>query len=65
MDISVVITLHISAADSGTQNRSHYCTKSFRSPGWKLMTRCWKKRGGILSILEIENECEAESEGWR
>lgn len=45
MDISVVITLHISAADSGTQNRAHYCTKSFRSLGWELMTCCWKKRG--------------------
>lgn len=60
MDISVVITLHISAADSGAQNRAHYCTKSFRSRAWKLMTCCWKKESGIQSALEKETG----SEGW-
>ena len=37
MGISVVITLHISAADSGAENRAHYRTKSYTSLGWKLM----------------------------
>lgn len=37
---------HLCSWFTGTLNRAHYCTKSFRSLGWKLMTCCWRKREG-------------------
>lgn len=57
MGVSVVITLHISVADSGPQKPITE-QKSFRRPGWKLMTCCWKKERGIQSTLEQETESE-------